>query len=273
VRRSFSIVIAARVKGPSNMHLVSLSRRTLLMAAGASLLVAPRAASAEDSHSGAGWIAVRSYALKPETDRAALVAETEANFVPLIQGLDGFVSYYVLQPDPLTWTAISVWHDEAASNAALTPIRTWVEENVADRLASGPVGVEGAAAVIGFGPEEMMATPVAGGAPSYATHHTYAFKPGADREAVIAATQDDFLPLARSLDGFESFYALTPEPDGWVAIMIWRDQAASDAAAPQVRAWIEENVLQSFSGEPVSTPGAVDVAAFSVAAVMATPEA
>jgi heme-degrading monooxygenase HmoA len=98
-------------------------------------------------------------------------------------------------------------------------------------------------------------------------------KPDADREALITATHDDFLPLAQSMDGFESFYAFTPEPDGWVAIVIWRDQAASDAAAPQVRAWIEENALQYMTGEPTSAPGSVDIAAFAIEAIMATPVA
>ncbi|MGI9254514.1 MAG: hypothetical protein ACR2J8_12265 [Thermomicrobiales bacterium] len=249
-----------------------MNRRTVLMTIAAAL-AAPRIADASNEGTDAGWIAIRSYTFKPDVDRDALIADTEATFLPLLQSLDGFVSYYVLQPDPLTWTAVSIWRDEAASNASLAPIRSWVQEHVAGSVASGPVGVEGARAVIGFGPKEMMATPVPDGAPSWATHRTYTFKPGADREAVIAATHDDFLPLARGLDGFEAFYAFTPAPDGWVALIIWRDQAAADAAAPTIRAWIEQHALPAMTGEPISEPGAVDIAAFSVAAIMATPEA
>lgn len=96
-------------------------------------------------------MAVRTYRLKPDTDRADLVALSEREFVPVLQGLDGFVAWYVLRPDPLTWSAVTVWRDKAASDAGLAPIRDWVTANVAAQLEGAPESLDGAVNLAAFG--------------------------------------------------------------------------------------------------------------------------
>ncbi|MFM9106198.1 MAG: hypothetical protein ACKOWF_05820, partial [Chloroflexota bacterium] len=138
-----------------------LSRRAVLAASGLAMLSARApglsgVARADDA-APAGWVAFRSWTLKDDADRAALVTLTGEAFVPLLRGLDGFIGYFVIEPSPLEWLSITVWRDEAASAAALPAIRGWVDANVAASVAAGPVGFEGAVDIAAF--DDSLAGP------------------------------------------------------------------------------------------------------------------
>lgn len=127
---------------------VSISRRAALVAAalvgigGVATRGGIAAAQTPEAMPAAGWVAIRGYQLTAEADRAALVALTEAEFIPLLRAQPGFLAFYVLEPDPLTWMAVNVWETEEAAVASGEVARGWVAEHVAASIASGPETIE-----------------------------------------------------------------------------------------------------------------------------------
>jgi heme-degrading monooxygenase HmoA len=139
------------------------TRRAAVLAAALAGLgaAAARRASAQtpDPERGAGWVAIRTYQLKPEADRATLLLVTEEGFVPLLREQPGFVAFYVLEPDPLTWMAVSVWDSRDAAAASAEVARAWVAENVQASVASGPESLEAGVNLVAFAGD--AATPAA----------------------------------------------------------------------------------------------------------------
>ena len=137
-----------------------VSRRGMLLAAAlAGLGAAPKTAAQEDGGVGEAvtWVAIRTYELKPEADRASLVAKTQAEFVPILAAQPGFVAFYVLAPAPTTWMAVSVWDTAEAAAASNETARAWVAANVLDSVASGPETIEAAVDIAAIGAD--AATP------------------------------------------------------------------------------------------------------------------
>ncbi len=141
-----------------------VTRRAALLAAalaglGAGAIHVAHAAQTPDAAPAAGWVAIRTYQLNADADRAALVAITEAEFVPLLRAQPGFVAFYVLHPDPLTWMAVNMWETEEAAAASGEVARGWVAENVAASIASGPESIDARLDVAAVGMGTPAATP------------------------------------------------------------------------------------------------------------------
>lgn len=142
-----------------------ITRRAALLAAalaglgGTSARIASAAAQTPETTPAAGWVAIRTYQLNADADRAALVALTEAQFVPLLRAQPGFLAFYVLEPDPLTWMAVNVWETEDAAIASGEVARGWVADNVAASIASGPESIEARLDVAAFRMGGPVATP------------------------------------------------------------------------------------------------------------------
>lgn len=250
-----------------------LSRRTAIALVAAAIGVpalAPKWAAAQDATpvadagGDAGWVAIRTYRLKPGTDRDAMIADTVEGLLPVMTALDGFVSFYVLRPDDLVWAAVTVWRDKAASDAGVVPIRAWIQATVADSLEGPPESFEGAVELVDL----VDAGEDAAG--DWVTIRSWPLTEDADRTAMLAATEAGYLPLLRSLEGFVAFFVVRPDDRTWTGIAAWRDEAAAAAALPPIREWVAENVADSLAGEPDGVEGSVDLAAFAPR-VVATP--
>ena len=120
-----------------------VSRRAAVIATAISaigvrgLTVRAQAADAADP-----YVTIRVYQLKDTADRAALIADTEASLLPLLETLPGWLGFTVLEPDPLTWFAITEWASKEDSATGGLAIKEWVAEHVADSIASGPESIE-----------------------------------------------------------------------------------------------------------------------------------
>jgi hypothetical protein len=79
--------------------------------------------------------AVRKYQV---TDVDALVTRVEAEFVPRVKAVDGFVGYYVIDGGDGTATSVTVGETEAAVDESIQLARDWVQESVTDLIASPP---------------------------------------------------------------------------------------------------------------------------------------
>ena len=108
----------------------TLSRRSALaltaaaaMFGGASALAAPAGNAAA-----ASWVQLRSFTLKPDANRADMIATLAPKLLPIARQIDGFIAWYVLEPDPATWLAVTFWRDREAAESAHDEIVSINEE-------------------------------------------------------------------------------------------------------------------------------------------------
>ena len=85
-------------------------------------------------------ITVRSRTMRPECVDSIML-KLNQEFVPIIKKQRGYVSYYVIDSGNDIVTAISIFEDEATSQASNRLAEAWVKENI------GPM-VPGSAEII-----------------------------------------------------------------------------------------------------------------------------
>jgi hypothetical protein len=78
---------------------------------------------------------VRSYRV---TDVEAFVAKMQEEFVELVETVDGFVGYYVVDGGDGTVTSITVGQTEEAVDASTARAEHWVVETVAHLVEGAP---------------------------------------------------------------------------------------------------------------------------------------
>jgi hypothetical protein len=84
--------------------------------------------------------AVRIYRV---TDIDALVSRVEAEFVPRVKELDGFVGYYVIDGGDGTAVSVTVGETSEAVNASTGAATEWVRESAAELIDGPPIVTSG----------------------------------------------------------------------------------------------------------------------------------
>ncbi|MGI9254940.1 MAG: hypothetical protein ACR2J8_14445, partial [Thermomicrobiales bacterium] len=238
-----------------------------MLAAPSALRLLSTAAATTGPDEAPGWMMLRNIELAPEADREEMLAAFETAFTPLVHETDGLQEVAVLQPHPLVWTALCVWRDRAAADAAADAIDDSWKTVAGDNITGAASGWDA--------PVDLWATAAdSAGDSGWSAIRSYRLKPDADRAALVALTDEEFLPIVQALDGFSSFAIVRPEPDLWVAVTMWRDQPASESSIATIRQWVKANVMDSVIGSPDSAEGPVDLAILPDATDMqATPDA
>ena len=84
--------------------------------------------------------AVRTYRV---SDMDTLISKVEAEFVPQVKGIEGFVGYYVIDGGEGTAVSVTVGETAAAVDASTSAAAAWVRDNVADIIEGPPQVVTG----------------------------------------------------------------------------------------------------------------------------------
>lgn len=137
----------------------TVSRRTAVPLGAALVMALARAGSAgaqdatpaADADS-AGWVVIRRYHLLPDTTHDDVISIVNAEFVPLMQGVPGFIQYLLIEASEREQLTFTVFTDEAGANEATEISKVWAPEAVghlvempAFEVISGPIGLEAAA--------------------------------------------------------------------------------------------------------------------------------
>lgn len=114
--------------------------------------VAQDATPVADGESG-GWVVIRRYRLLPGTTHADVISIVNAEFVPLMQGVPGFLQYLLIEVSDEEQLTYTLFTDEAGADEATEISRAWAPEAVghlvempAFEVISGPIGLEASAA-------------------------------------------------------------------------------------------------------------------------------
>jgi heme-degrading monooxygenase HmoA len=83
----------------------------------------------------------------------------------------------------------------------------------------------------------------------FASIRKYKVKRGSVEE-LARRVQDDFVPLMRQIDGFQSYYLLDGGPDVLITISIFDSSDAAFASNEKAADWVRNNVLEFTRGMP-----------------------
>jgi hypothetical protein len=87
------------------------------------------------------YAAVRRYeGIKDDSEAGRLVGET---FVPLLQGVSGFVAYYWIDAGDGTMASLSVFDDKAGADESVKLAHQWIEDNAPGLFPNPPRVTEG----------------------------------------------------------------------------------------------------------------------------------
>ena len=87
------------------------------------------------------YAAIRHYKLKAGS-ADVVVQRAQEGFVPLISSLPGFVAYYGVVEENSAVT-VSIFTDQAGEEESIRQAASWVKENIAQYVESGPEIVAG----------------------------------------------------------------------------------------------------------------------------------
>ncbi len=100
----------------------------------------------------AGWVVIRRYHLKPGATFDDVDTIVNAEFVPLMQGVPGFIQYLLINIGDNEQLTFSVFADEAGADEATEISRDWAPvavghlvEMPAFEVISGPIALEATA--------------------------------------------------------------------------------------------------------------------------------
>ena len=110
--------------------------------------VAQDATPAADGDS-AGWVVIRRYRLLEGATHDDVFSIVDAEFVPLMQGVPGFLQYLLVKVGDDEQLTFTLFEDEAGAEEANEISRAWAPEAVghlvempAFEVISGPIGLE-----------------------------------------------------------------------------------------------------------------------------------
>jgi hypothetical protein len=87
------------------------------------------------------YAAVRRYeGIKDDSEAGRLVGES---FVPLLEGVEGFVAYYWIDAGDGTMASLSVFDDKAGADESVKLAHQWIEDNAPGLFPNPPRVTEG----------------------------------------------------------------------------------------------------------------------------------
>ena len=87
------------------------------------------------------YAAVRRYeGITDDAEAGRLVRES---FMPLLEGVSGFIAYYWVDAGERVMASLSVFEDKAGADESVTLAQRWVQENAASLIPNPPQVTEG----------------------------------------------------------------------------------------------------------------------------------
>jgi hypothetical protein len=110
--------------------------------------VGSEATPTSDGSVAEGYVVVRSRKVKPDRSAAELMELIEDGFVPLVEGVTGFIAYLaVANEETRDQFSIGIYSDEAGAHETTSLAVEWGEEGAADFVEGDPIVIEGALAI------------------------------------------------------------------------------------------------------------------------------
>ncbi len=178
---------------------------------------------------------------------AEITRRVEPEFVPIIKGAPGFVSYSLGTLENGELFTFSVFQDQAGADESVRLAANYVREHMAALVPNPPVITSGEIRVRQIREEEQPRTIVI---------RNYKTSPAAVDE-VVRRTTESFTAIIGSVEGFAR-YALVDAGNG-VAISLgaFRDRAGAEESTRRAVEWVRQTLGPLAPNPPTVTYGEI----------------
>jgi len=224
-------------------------------------LAFPLSVGADGAREAGVFASIRLYDGIEATDSAEAERITRQYFLPLISGSDGFIAYYVVDPQDGTLAAINIFESREQAVASNELARDFVVENLAPLLPNPPRIVEGS---VDLAFVEILDGMAHGDVNElHASLRVYDGFAAAEHGQFVSIIKDGFLPIMRGTDGFFGYYLMHDDAGALVAFSIFDSEASALASNEKARDFVAENLAAYLPQDPTVVAGRV---AFAVLA-------
>ena len=85
----------------------------------------------------------------------------------------------------------------------------------------------------------------------------YRFRPGTDFQTLIQRIEQEAMPMAQELQGWQAYYFVRVADDRVLAVSVWDSKAGFDNGLPRLLPWMQENVAPHLASAPERAAGEV----------------
>ena len=211
-----------------------------------------------DARADSAFISIRYYDGFDPLNLPEIERITREGFVSILSGSDGFIAYYVVQPDDGTLAAINVFESREQALASNELARDFVSENLAPLLPNAPRIIEGSVDIgfvemlDGMGNGEMASL--------HASLRIYDGFKTDDLGAFVSIVEGGLLPIMRGTDGFFGYYVMNDGAGALAAVSIFDSEASALASNQHAREFVAENLTAHLPNDPSIVSGPVGIA-------------
>lgn len=222
------------------------------------LLTLPLPVGAADTMADSVFISIRYYEGLDPANIPEMERMTREGFIPIINGSDGFIAYYIVYPTDGTGASISIFETREQATASNELARDYIQKYLAPLLPNPPRIVEG---TVDIGFVEMLDGMGNGDVSSlHASVRIYDGFEADDLDEFVAIVEDGFLPIMRASAGFFGYYLMHDSAGAVSAISIFDTEASALASNEQAREFVAENLTAYLPNDPLITAGRVGIA-------------
>ncbi len=219
------------------------------------LLALPLPAGA---HADSVYISIRLYDGVDPANNQELERVTREGFIPIINGSEGFIAYYIVYPTDSTGASISIYETREQAIASNELARDFVEANLLPLLPNAPRIVEGS---VDIGFVELLDGMGDGDVSQlHASVRIYDGFSDDELDEFVTIVEDGFLPIMRESAGFFGYYLMRDSAGALGAISIFDSEASALTSNEQARDFVAENLTAYLPTDPSVVSGPVGIA-------------
>ena len=202
------------------------------------------------------YVSMRVYEGVDPADQAEIVRRTAEGFLPILRASEGFIAYFLLpQDDHLA--AVNIFETARQAQASNVAAADFVAEQLAPLLPNPPTVVAG--------PQEIYSMPALDGEVDslYGSIRIYQGQDMADQEAMVALTEDQFLPILQAAEGFFGYMAMTDGVSVVGALNIYDTLEHALIANVSAADFVAKHMVDLLPEAPLRIYGTLGIAAIA----------
>ena len=202
------------------------------------------------------YVSMRVYEGVNPDDQAEIVSRTAAGFLPILRASEGFIAYFLL-PHGDHLAAVNIFETARQAHASNAAAADFVAEQLVPLLPNPPTVVAG--------PQEIYSMPALDGEVDslYGSIRIYQGQDMTDLEAMVALTEDQFLPILQAAEGFFGYMAMTDGVGVVGALNIYDTLEHALIANVSAADFVAKHMVHLLPEAPLRIYGALGIAAIA----------
>ena len=201
-------------------------------------------------------VVIRLRTVKADQDVAALLAQIQEGFVPLVAEIPGLDFYFAAaNPETRALFSVGVFADEAGVEESNRVAGEWVAANMMDVYEGDPAIHNGVIRVA----TSATASDLLG---KHVVLRLRQPAPDTDFDEVMRLIGEGYVPLVEAIPGFVAYFgSADAETDDQAYVTVFEDEAGVAESSRVAGEWLTSNNYTFFTGDPTVAEGVIGAAA------------